>query len=306
MKNVLILGANGFIGRGLVERLAEYNVTAYDHRLPEDKGVRNNVIWVKGDYFKDDFLEITKGKDVIYHLISTTLPSGDTSELPSEIERNVIPTLRLLEAMVRNGVKKIIFASSAGTVYGSTNHVNSIDTLFNPECSYGVQKAVQETYIKFYAKKYGFNHIIARISNPYGAGQDPKRKQGVIPIFVRNLYQDKPIDVFGDGEGLRDYIYIDDALDALVKMCTYEGKKNVFHVALGMSFSVNYVVHLIETVNGKKFCKINHLPERGFDVRYNILDSFETKKELEWQPKYDLVSGIERISAEIRKETFND
>jgi UDP-glucose 4-epimerase len=298
MKKVLILGANGFIGKALCRRLAkEYKILAYDIKFSEENRNIENVEFIEGNFIQEiSFEEILEGVDTIYHLISTTLPTDSTKYVQEEIIENVLPTVRLLEAMVAKQVKTIIFSSSAGTIYGEKGHcVNNVEDALAPNCSYGVQKKVIETYLEFYGLKYGINYKIARIANPYGLGQDAKRVQGVIPILIGRLLEEEEIVVYGDGSNARDYIYMEDLIEVLVKLLEYCGDKSKFNIGTGRVHSLLEIINLIEKISKKKFVKINYLPVRIHDISSTNLEVKSTFLELDWTPDTDLEQGIAKI-----------
>lgn len=302
MSKILVLGASGFIGKALSLKLATENeVVAFDKHLANEFQGIDNVSNKTGSFVEiNDFSALLDGVDCVVHLISTTVPNDDTEQIPIEIEQNIIPTVRLLENMVRCGVKKIIFASSAGTVYGETGErINDIDSMPNPYCSYGVQKTIIEAYLKFYGVRYGLDYRIMRISNPYGMGQDPKKMQGLIPIFVRKLIYDEPISVFGDGENMRDYIFLPDLIDGIVSVLEYEGKQRIFNLGFGKYYSIYEVVKLIEEIGDKKFVSMNTAAKRFCDVRKSYVDMRQCHLELNWFPKTALKQGIELIFESI-------
>jgi len=248
MKKIcLVLGASGFIGKNLCAKLLSkgYSVRAYDRVDSEDlRNIGVQDIFV-GDFTKtDDFTEMLKDVDLVYHLVSTTLPKGGSEHIiDEEINKNLIPTIKLLEDMKKFKAPKIVFASSAGTLYGDVldNVANKESDLLKPICSYGLQKQLIENCLMFYKNAYNIDCRVARITNPYGIGQDKKRMQGVIPIFIDRLLNDQPITVFGK-DSVRNYIYMDDVIDALVKIGEYNGVESVFNVGTENSYSIMEII----------------------------------------------------------------
>ncbi|WP_312833469.1 NAD-dependent epimerase/dehydratase family protein [Sedimentibacter saalensis] len=295
MKTCLVLGAGGFIGKSLCKKLARhYKVIAFNRSTPIELEDIENIEIITGDFSSiEDFTPLLNGVNIVYHLISTTIPSEDTNHIDKEIIENIVPTVRLLECMIKRGVNEIIFASSGGTVYGeSSNHINQTNDKLNPICSYGVQKKVIEGYLEFYGLYYGLNYKILRISNPYGIGQDPRKPQGVIPIFIYRLFNNEPITVFGDGNNHRDYIYMDDLIDVLIKVASYNGDHHIFNIGAGKAYSLHEIIKIIEEKSGKNFAQINYKNMRKCDVSKTLLDITETQKELGWSPNININSGI--------------
>lgn len=299
MKKCLILGAGGFMGKSLCRELVkDYEIVAFDRRIPEElTAIDGTIKCVEGDFVETkDFSSLLEGVDKVIHLISTTIPQEETANTDVEIMQNVVPTVRLLESMVKVGVPEIIFSSSGGTIYGETgDHENETTDELHPICGYGVQKKVIESYLEFYGLRYGINYKIMRISNPYGIGQDPQRPQGVIPIFVHRLLNDMPITIFGDGNSQRDYIYVPDLIAAFDKVLEYSGDTHIFNVGSGSAHTLNEIIEIIEHKVGKKFVSIDYREQRKCDVSRNVLKVDETQRELDWRAEMDLVRGIETV-----------
>lgn len=305
MKKCLILGAGGFIGKSLCRKLSEnYRIIAYDRAYANELEELDNTRQVIGDFTKtQDFTDILQGIDVVIHLISTTLPTEDTAHIGEEIADNIIPTVALLESMVKNNVKEIIFSSSGGTVYGETGErLNNIEYPLHPICSYGVQKKVIETYLEFYGIRYGINYKIARITNPYGIGQDINKPQGVIPIFIRRLLEDDEITIFGDGTEVRDYIYMDDLMNFLEKMLEYEGERHIFNVGTGEVNSINQIIEKVEKTVSKEFKSKVYKKKRTCDVYKSLLEVEDTWHVLNYRPTVTLDEGIERLYYRLKKD----
>ena len=296
MEKLLILGAGGFIGKAVVEKLSEqYWIRAFDRKIVDEFSRYNNVGMVVGNFVgAKSFDQYLSGIDTVIHLISTTVPSDDTANIPDEIEENIISTIKLLESMVRCNVKNIIFASSAGTVYGETgDRVNNVESPLNPKCSYGVQKCVIEKYLEFYARRYGMNVKIMRITNPYGWGQDKNKVQGLIPIFINKFLTREPITIFGDGSHKRDYLFITDLANAFLKVLEYQGDEHLFNIGYGEYYSINDIVHLIEDKMDGSFADIKYVKSRFCDVHSSYIDVDGAHQLLDWHPEMSVTKGIE-------------
>lgn len=297
MENLLILGAGGFIGKAVVEKLSEqYPIRAFDRKIVDEFVKYNNVEMVVGNFADSKkFDQYLNGIDTVIHLISTTVPSDETANIPDEIEENVISTINLLESMVRCKVKNIVFASSAGTVYGETgDRVNTVKSPLNPKCSYGVQKCVIEKYLEFYARRYDINVKIMRITNPYGWGQDKNKAQGLIPIFINKFLTGEPITIFGDGSHKRDYLFITDLANAFLKVLEYQGDEHLFNIGYGEYYSINDIVHLIEDKMDGSFADIKYVKNRFCDVHSSYIDVNKTQKIINWHPTISVELGIEK------------
>lgn len=299
MKKCLVLGAGGFMGKSLCKELInDYEIVLFDRRIPKELTSLNGYVkYVEGDFTKmEDFSPLLKGVDKVIHLISTTIPQEETTNIDMEISQNIIPTVQLLECMVKTGVPEIIFSSSGGTIYGEANgELNKVGDELHPICGYGVQKKTIEAYLEFYGLRYGINYKIMRISNPYGVGQDPQKPQGVIPIFVYRLLHDMPITIYGDGCSKRDYIYMSDLIEAFKQTLAYNGDIHIFNIGSGSAHTLNEVIDLIEYKSGKKFREISYMEKRNCDILKNQLEVDTTWKELHWRAKIGLEQGIENV-----------
>lgn len=284
------------MGKSLCRELVKkYEVVAFDRVIPEELvAIEGNIRCIKGDFGgSEGFSPLLEGVDKVIHLISTTIPQEETTNIDKEIMQNVVPTVRLLEGMIKAEASELVFASSGGTVYGETgDHMNDIRDELHPICAYGVHKKVIESYLEFCGIRYGINYKIMRISNPYGLGQDPNRPQGVIPIFVNRLLNDMPITIFGDGNSERDYIYVPDLIEAFNKVLEYSGDMHIFNIGSGNAHTLN---EIIEHKVGKKFVNIDYQEQRKCDVSKKVLKVDETQKVLGWEAKMDLVRGIETV-----------
>lgn len=291
----LVLGAGGFLGKNLCLYLNKMGVSVKAFDLSEMHELRGieGIECIQGDFLMLDTMpELFDDVDTVYHLICTSIPKEGTKQIPKELELNLIPLANLLEILVNRNIEHFVYVSSAGTIYGNSDTVNSCEQKAAPVCSYGVLKEASESYINFYNRVYGKKFRIARLSNPYGLGQGEYKMQGIVPIFINRLLEGKAITVFGDGENIRDYIYIDDAVEALYRLGEYEGETTVFNIGLGEGCTINEIISIIERVSGKSFSAIDYVPQRRCDVNRNELEVTETKKELLWEPSVQLIEGI--------------
>lgn len=303
MKKILVIGANGFIGQNLCVSLSEeYKVTAVDIRFDELLSRNYKVETILCDCIGYvDFELMVKNFDVIFFLMCTTVPKEGTERVSQEITENLFPMVRLLDAIVKSNQKiRFIFPSSGGTVYGDTDKANRVcDYPLEPICGYGTLKLVQEEYIKLYGRINNLDYIIARISNPYGLGQNKEKQQGIIPILINRLYNDEVIKIYG--ETIRDYIYLDDLIAGLTKLIEYSGSTRIFNLGSGEGSTLSYVLDVIQKVSGASLSKvIKYDSIRKCDVRHSVLDISESINELEWKPKYSLEEGIEAILEKMR------
>ncbi len=302
MKKILIFGAAGFIGHRLALSLSQnYQVVGYDRYIPE---FAEDSCWrfLQGNFCSEQgFSSLFQEFKIscIYHCISTTVPHEGTAHVLREAQDNVLPTLRMLEAAADCGVERVVFLSSGGTVYGegSVTAPHKEEGPLMPVCSYGVQKLTIEKYCQLYRRMRGLSTVIARISNPYGLCTQSGRTQGVIPILLQRLYRGEEITLFGDT--VRDYIYIDDVVQALTRLGEYEGGRAVFNIGSGTAVQLSELTARLERIAGRSFAAVRREPVRSCDVMCNVLDCSLAERELGWRPQISLEEGISRTIAQM-------
>ncbi|MFC5531030.1 NAD-dependent epimerase/dehydratase family protein [Cohnella yongneupensis] len=303
--NCLVLGGGGFIGTHICEGLLRegHHVRVLGRTQPDkaNKLILDNVEWIMGDFsnletIKKSMMNI----DIIFHLVSTTNPKTSNDSPIIDMSSNVIPTLQLLDAAKDQGIKKIIFASSGGTVYGKPSIIPIPETHPTfPTSSYGIHKLTVEKYLHMYFELYGLDYSVMRISNPYGEGQLPDRGQGVVATFLNRSLKNEKIEIWGDGSVIRDYIYISDVVSAAIKLLDYEGKEKIFNIGSGVGKTLIELIEIIEHVANTTL-NVNYIGGRKLDVPVNVLDIQRAKKLLLWEPKMSLFEGIERTKLMLK------
>ena len=222
MTSCLVLGGAGFIGSHLAEALVRegHRVRVFDRphvdRLP---------LFARGfEVFTGDFLNpqalapALEGAGIVFHLVSTTLPKNSNDNPAYDVESNVLGTLRLLELCRASGVRKLVYVSSGGTVYGPPRSVPvREDHPTEPISSYGVHKLMVEKYLHLEHHLHGLDYCVLRPPNLYGPRQRLDTAQGAVAVFLDRALRGEPIEIWGDGSVVRDYVYIADAIDALLK-----------------------------------------------------------------------------------------
>ena len=278
--NIILLGAAGFIGTNLTIALAKRETD------------KITIVDVKKEYFEPiykfhfknvevkesslsvsaNFDELLAGHDVVYHLVSTTIPTTSNQHISQELEANVVFTANMLEACVRQQVSKVVFISSGGTVYGKEAECPlKEDTPTNPISSYGIQKVTIEKLLYLYRYMYGLDYRVIRLANPYGPYQRPNGKLGAVTTFTYKALCGDDITVYGDGSVIRDYIYIDDAVEAILKIADSQKSHRTYNLGSGRGTSVKQVLDAIEGALGIEL-HIKYEDGRKVDVPVNFLD----------------------------------
>ncbi len=296
----LILGGTGFIGSAICDRLINeghrVRILAR-HISPTTRSTRipGSVDLICGDFLNYQDLRLAlRGIDVVFHLISTTVPKTANDDPIFDVQTNLIGTLGLLEALKNEGVGRIIFASSGGTVYGIPHYL-PIDEHHqtNPLGAYGITKLAIEKHLKLLSQSKVMSVIILRVSNPYGTGQKVHNGQGVIRIFLQRILSEQPVEIWGDGEIVRDYIYVSDVAEAFVRAMEYAGEHTTFNVGSGKGLSLNTLVAEMEEITGKKAIRI-YKPPRSFDVPVNVLDVSKISRAFGWIPRVSVNEGLQK------------
>jgi UDP-glucose 4-epimerase len=295
----LIIGGAGFIGSHLTDGLldAGHEVRVFDRPSLAIAGTyskRTGVEWCEGDFLnEEDLARVLAGCEIVIHLAWTTLPKSSNENPVYDVETNLIGTLRLMELARESGVRRLIFCSSGGTVYGIPKQVPLEEThSTDPMVSYGITKLAVEKYLKVYKNLHGLDFKILRVANPFGERQRINTAQGAISVFLFKALREEPIEIWGDGSVVRDYIYIKDVIDAFLLAINYEGDADVFNIGSGIGRSLNQIITAIEESIGRSVNR-RYLPPRGFDVPANVLDISRARSMLGWEPKTPFQQAID-------------
>ncbi|CQR70540.1 UDP-glucose 4-epimerase [Sporomusa ovata DSM 2662] len=307
--NILLLGAAGFVGTNLTIQLAkekDVSITLVDKSsnfFGFIDGMNFPNVNIKEVAFKEDtdFDDLTDGQDIVYHLVSTTVPTISNQQIPQELVANVVVTSKLLEACVRNNVKKVVFISSGGTVYGKEVACPlKENTPTNPICSYGVQKVTIEKLLYLYQYMFGLDYRIIRLANPYGPYQRPDGILGAVTTFTYKALMNEEITVYGDGSVVRDFIYIDDAVRAIINIANGKNKHRTFNLGCGYGTSIKEVLDTIQTAL-KLELRIVYRPGRKVDVPVNYLDISRYEKAYGVLQPISLHEGIKKTAEFMRR-----
>lgn len=211
-----------------------------------------------------------------------------------DVATNVISKVSWLPYLAETAVRKVIYVSSGGTVYGLPQSIPITEKHpTDPICSYGITKLTIEKYVAMYAGSAGIDFRILRPSNVYGPGQQLHLGQGVIGVLAAKAMRGHKLEIWGSGDEQRDYLFVDDLVDAFHKILDYEGPERIFNVSSGKGHSVNDIVCLLRT-HLTPFPPIQYADSRDFDVPVNILDSSLLRRTTSWVPQVDLKTGLAR------------
>jgi UDP-glucose 4-epimerase len=311
MMNVILLGAAGFIGTNLAMSLAknkDINLTLVDAEkkyFPDIITANYSDIKIKESPFQmdTDFEQLLEKQDVVYHLVSTTVPTTSNQYITQELTANVVVTTKMLDACVKTGVKKVVFISSGGTVYGKESDCPlNEETPTYPISSYGVQKITIEKLLYLYHYLYDLDYRVIRLANPYGPFQRPNGILGAVTTFTYKALQHDKITVYGDGSVVRDFIYIEDAVRAIMNIVDGDSVHRTFNVGCGYGTSIKSLLNIIkETLHID--LEVEYVHGRKVDVPVNYLDISRYEKEYGKLNPISLESGILK-TADFMKSVY--
>lgn len=295
-KKCLVIGANGFIGSHLVEGLSKkgFMVRAFDRfTRTRQFSESDNIEIFKGDFFDNEKMDKSlKGVDYLFHCYSSTTPSTADTDPYTDISSNVQRNVQLFERSVKHNVKKIIFISSGGAVYGTLAETKKAAETDAPQpvSPYGIGKLTSEYYLAYFKRSHGLDYVAYRLSNPYGPGQITKNNQGVIPSFIENLYKGKELFVMGDGTSTRDYIYIGDAVSAITRSFL-QAKHNIYNLGSGKQTSINEIINHLKELMMKE-PTVRYIEEPKTFLRHSQIDIGLFNKDFGKSSTTELAKGL--------------
>jgi len=297
--NIAIVGA-GFIGKHLIRAFLalDYELRVLD-RNPCPPEFASLLVWVRADYRDRSALrQVLVNADVVYHLASSTVPGDIHIDIASELHDNVVGSLGLLDICLENGAKRLVFLSSA-SVYGVQERT-PIDERAStwPISFHGVHKLAIEKYLWIAHRQRGLDVRVLRLANPYGPGQDIYGRQGFVAIAIGCILRGEPILLHDGAETIRDFIYIEDAIDAIVSAGTLADVPFLINVGSGEGHSLLDVVCVISELSGREPV-LFHEPSRAIDIPVSILNGSLARQALRFNPQVSLRLGIEKTLAHL-------
>jgi len=302
---VLVAGGAGFIGSHIVDRLIEEDIEVtvldnlYTGQLENLEKHRNNknFQFVRGDVRKRDLVKrAVKDVDVVFNEAAVVSVPRSMEDPILANEVNVGGTLNLLKACLDAGVKRFVQASSA-SVYGDTKTLPvSEDMRPNPFSPYAVSELAAENYAQVFCAAYGLETVCLRYFNVYGPRQTYSVYSGVITIFVNQLLQNQQPTIHGDGKQTRDFVYVEDVVNAnMLALTKREAKCQVFNIATGEATTINQLVENLREITNKKHLKPVHKAPRTGDIRHSYASVEKARKILGYKPKFSLKEGVTKL-----------
>ncbi len=301
---ILVTGGAGFIGSQIVDKLISqgYSVFVIDNL---SSGKKENINPKARFYQLDisdkkiaDILERER-PEVIFHLAAQINARFSVKNPLFDAQINILGFLNIIENALKNGLQKFIFSSSGGVLYGDAKIIPTPESApLAPESPYGVAKLASEKYLEYYFKANKLDFISLRYANVYGPRQNAAGEAGVIAIFSNRLLKEEPLIIFGDGTNTRDYVYVEDVVEANIKALEPETaqwplQKRFLNVGTGKETSVKEITQLLAQAAGKK-PKITYASPQPGDIQRSCLNAEKIKKLLLWEPKYTIEEGIRK------------
>jgi UDP-glucose 4-epimerase len=295
----IVLGGGGFLGINLCRRLVAsgFRVRAFGRRclFPESLG---GAEWYQGDFSDGAALaNALESFDTVFHLVHTTTPQSANLDIASDLESNVAATLTMLEHCRKLGMKRVVFVSSGGIVYGAPAVVPTPETApTDPISAYGISKLAIEKYLELYRHLHGLDYRILRVSNPFGPFQVPHKNQGIVASLISRGLKGERVEIWGDGSVVRDFLYVDDVVDALLAAAEDRSAERIFNIGGGRGRSVREVIAAIENLLNLRL-EIDWRRGRPVDIPVSTLAIERARDCLGWAPRTSFEEGLAKTIA---------
>jgi UDP-glucose 4-epimerase len=300
----LVTGGAGFIGSTLVDRLLQdgHDVVVVDDlrrgRLDNLTAAlasgrcRLHQADIVSPGLADVFADARPG--VVFHLAAQIDVRVSVADPLLDVTQNVLGTVNLAEAARSNGTRKVVFSSSGGSIYGTPDQLPVSESApVNPKSPYAASKVSAEIYLNMFRQLYGLECTHLALANVYGPRQDPHGEAGVVAIFARALLAGEPTRVFGDGGNTRDYVYVDDVVEAFLAASGELGGGRRYNIGTGVPTSDRELHSLVAKEAGAPD-EPEYAPARLGDLRASALDASVARAELGWRPQVNIVEGVHR------------
>lgn len=295
---VLVTGGAGFIGSHLMRRLKENNIAAaaLDNL---SVGSRDNLLdgmeLIAADVLSPELNSIVAAGqfDAIVHLAGQTMVNRSIDKPEFDAQQNILGTVNVLEAARKNGIDRVIFASTAAA-YGNVSEtdlpVKESQELL-PMSFYGLSKVTVERYLELYHEVYGLDYVVLRFANVYGERQGDSGEGGVISIFARSIAKGQDITIFGDGEQTRDFVYAGDIAAGIIAALTTKEVNAAYNLSTQTETSLRELVSILSGLAGRKIIP-RYDAERPGDIYRSMLSNARARRGLNWQPVVSLEEGL--------------
>ncbi len=312
MTSILVTGGAGFIGSHLCDRLLaeRHRVIAVDDlstgriaNLTEARGYGKDFTFYNMDIRSEGLRTLFERHrpEVVMHLAAQPNVRVSVEDPSLDAQVNILGLLNVLESSSRSGVRKVVVASSGGTIYGEPRRLPVKETAVSgshPVSPYGISKKVAEDYLRFYQRYRGLDFTALALANVYGPRQDPMGEAGVIAIFATKMLAGEVPTIFGDGNQTRDFVFVDDVLHAFA-LAMERGSSKLVNVGTGLETSVNGLFRMLAQITAFHGQPL-YGPQRPGELRRNALDIEAAMESLGWHPWTHLEDGLKETVAFLR------
>ena len=306
-EKILITGGAGFIGSNLTDELIKsHQVIIVDNlSTGQRKNLNSQAKFYQIDIRDPKISKIFEKEKpkIVFHLAAQINVRKSVENPIRDAEINILGSLNLLENCKKFGIKKIIFTSTGGAIYGESNIIPTPETYSAwPLSPYGIAKFAIEKYLNYYYKSFGLSYIALRLANVYGPRQNAEGEAGVVAIFCNRILKEQRPTIFGDGKQTRDFIFVEDVVEAAI-LALNKDKIGIFNVGMGRETSINEIFQKLRQLTGKEIEAV-YAPAKKGDVRRSCLNYFEIKNEFGWEPKHTLEQGLTKTLESIIKKSL--
>ena len=293
---VLVTGGAGFIGSHLVDRLVQegHEVVVVDNLSTGKRRNLNRVArFVKLDIQSSGLERVLRNErpHMVMHLAAQMDVRKSVEDPMFDAQVNVLGTLNVLQQSIKHGVRKVVFSSSGGAIYGEQEIYPAPEShVTRPLSPYGVSKLCGEQYLSYYQRVNGLQIVSLRYANVYGPRQDPEGEAGVVAIFIQKLLNNEQAIVNGNGRQTRDFVYVEDVVEANLAAMGQD-VQGTYNVGTGEETSINDLLRILVR-HTNSTCKEVHGPAKGGEQARSVIDSGKLRQELSWESRTELSEGL--------------
>lgn len=305
--NILVTGGAGFIGSHIVDALIEHGHTVFiydDLSSGKQVNIHPEATFIQGDIRDTETLTHVFSEntfDAVFHLAAQINVRKSIDNPLFDAETNILASLNLIHLAATRGVKKFVFSSTGGVMYGDTDMRPTPETHNeDPLSPYAIAKLSIDKYLAFYQEIHGMQTISLRYGNVYGPRQNPHGEAGVVSIFLSKMLANEQPLINGDGNQSRDYIYVQDVVRANMAALENGSASGIYNIGTGKETTVNEIFSLLNILVNNAFQEI-HAPAKPGEQRTSSLDATRAKKELAWQPEVSLEDGLKQTFEWFKK-----
>jgi len=304
---ILITGGAGFIGSHLVDALVDKHEVVVIDDL--STGFKENVnknakLFVTDIRNREEIFKIFRDEhpEVVFHLAAQINVRRSVKDPAMDAEINILGSLNLLEASIKFGVKKFIFSSTGGAIYGDTEIIPTPETVeARPVSPYGCAKLSIEKYLHYYYVNHGLRYTSLRYANVYGPRQNPHGEAGVVAIFLDKMIKGENPIIFGDGKQTRDFVYVSDVVDANLLALKHLDIVDIFNIGTGIETDINTIFKILNSFFENKYKEI-HAEAMPGEQRRSCLSYEKAERILGWKPRIDIETGLRKTHEYFKKK----